>query len=202
MNRIQSFTLAISSLALTACGASEPQAGGAAGGCATRAYAEIGGPISLITHTGERVTEADFKGEPTLIYFGFTYCPNICPGTLVAVKNAYERLPDGIEPPQTLLITVDPERDTPAALAPYVANAAFPEGLIGLTGTQAEIRAAADAFLADYGRIETPESLSGYTMDHTSILYLMDENWTLKTFFAETSTDPQAMADCLAVHLR
>lgn len=205
MKRIQTITLALAGLGFAACGAPtgpEPTAGGAQASCSTRAYDNIGGPINLVSHTGQRVTEETFKGKPTLIYFGFTYCPDICPGTLVAVKNAYDRLPAYITPPQTVLITVDPERDTPEALAAYVDTAAFPDNLVGLTGTEAEIRAAADAFVADYSRIETPESLAEYTMDHTSILYLMDENWSLKTFFAESAFDPDDMAACLAQHLR
>ncbi len=200
MRRIQTLALGLSVLALTACGA--PTGSDVPANCVTRAYDSIGGPISLIAHTGERVTEETFKGKPTLIYFGFTYCPDICPGTLVAVKNAYDRLPEGVEPPQTLLITVDPQRDTPEALSAYVDTAAFPDNLIGLTGTDAEIRAAATAFAADYGRIETPESLAEYTMDHTSILYLMDEEWSLATFFSESTLDPTDMAACLAQHLR
>lgn len=200
MRRIQTLAIGLSVLALTACSA--PAGSDAPANCATRAYDSIGGPISLIAHTGERVTEETFKGKPTLIYFGFTYCPDICPGTLVAVKNAYDRLPERVEPPQTLLITVDPQRDTPEALSAYVDTAAFPDNLIGLTGTDAEIRAAATAFAADYGRIETPESLAEYTMDHTSILYLMDEDWSLATFFSESTLDPTDMAACLAQQLR
>ena len=193
----------LAGLALAACSPTEtaPQAGGATAGCMTRAYDTIGGPIDLLAHTGERVTEATFKGTPTLIYFGFTFCPDICPGTLVAVNRAYEALPESIEPPQTLLITVDPERDTPEALAQYVSTAAFPDNLIGLTGTEEEIAAAADAFIAQYERIETPDSLAEYTMDHTSLLYLMDENWQLKTFFAEADADPDYIAGCLAQHI-
>lgn len=203
MKILQSLTLGVAGAALAACspGPSDPSAGGAQAGCMTRAYDTIGGPISLTAHTGERVTEADFMGAPTLIYFGFTYCPDICPGTLVAVNRAYDALPDAIEAPQTLLITVDPERDTPEALAQYVSTSAFPDNLIGLTGTEAEIAAAADAFIAQYERIETPESLSEYTMDHTSLLYLMDENWQLKTFFAEADADPDYIASCLAQHI-
>ncbi len=204
MKPIQSIVLAFSSLAVAACGASDrggSTAGGAQAGCLTRAYDTIGGPISLIAHTGERMTEADFKGRPTLVYFGFTYCPDICPATLVAIKNAYDRLPEGIDPPQTVLITVDPERDTPQALASYVTNAAFPDGTFGLTGTPEDIRAAADAFLADFQKIETPDSQSEYTMDHTSLLYLMDEDWSLKTFFSESDANPQDMAECLAQQL-
>lgn len=202
MKKLQSFSLALASLALAACSQStEPTAGGAEAGCMTRAYDTIGGPIDLIAHTGARMTEADFKGRPTLIYFGFTYCPDICPGTLVALKRAYDLLPDGVEPPQTLLITVDPERDTPEALATYVSTAAFPENLIGLTGTPEQIASAAENFIVQYERIETPESLAEYTMDHTSILYLMDEDWKLKTFFAEADADPAYIATCLAQHL-
>ncbi|MEO0606910.1 MAG: SCO family protein [Pseudomonadota bacterium] len=203
MKTLQSFSLTVAALALTACGQTPPtpQAGGAQAGCMSRAYDTIGGPIDLIAHTGERVTEETFKGAPTLIYFGFTYCPDVCPGTLVALKRAYDALPDGIDPPQTLLITVDPERDTPDALAQYVSTAAFPDNLIGLTGSEAQIASAADAFIAQYERIETPESLSEYTMDHTSLLYLMDETWQLKTFFAEADADPTYVADCLAQHI-
>lgn len=203
MKLIQSISLGLAGFALAACGPSSQgsTAGGAQAGCLTRAYDTIGGPISLVSHTGERVTEATYKGAPTLIYFGFTFCPDICPGTLVAVKRAYDALPEGVEAPQTLLITVDPERDTPEALAQYVSTAAFPDNLVGLTGTADEIAAAAEAFIAQYERIETPDSLAEYTMDHTSLLYLMDENWQLKTFFAEADADPEYIAQCLAQHI-
>jgi protein SCO1/2 len=172
------------------------KSGGLQSGCLSRAYPEIGGPISLVSSTGARVTEADFKGRPTLIYFGFTYCPDVCPMTLQTVAAAYRKLPEGTERPQTLLISIDPGRDTPEALATYVANKAFPEGLQGLTGTEAEIRAAADAFKADYSRVEQPDSMAEYTMDHTSLLYLMDEEWKLKTFFTHQDT-PDTIAACL-----
>jgi protein SCO1/2 len=172
------------------------RSGGDQSGCLSRAYPEIGGPISLVASTGARVTEADFKGRPTLIYFGFTYCPDVCPLTLQTVAAAYSKLPEGMARPQTLLISVDPGRDTPEALATYVSSKAFPDGLLGLTGTEAEIRAAADAFKADYARIDQPGSLASYTMDHTSLLYLMDENWQLKTFFTHQDT-PDTIAACL-----
>ncbi|MEM1087529.1 MAG: SCO family protein [Pseudomonadota bacterium] len=203
MKRINLFAIGASALALTACGnsGSEPSAGGANASCDTRAYAEIGGPFELTSMSGETVTEADFKGEPTLVFFGFTYCPDICPATLVKIKNAYERLPDGVEPPQTVFISVDHERDTPDVLARYLSLEAFPDDVIGLTGTPEQIRAVADAFKADYSRVEQPESLADYTMDHTSLSYLMDEDWTLKTFFSEATTGPDQMAACIAKHV-
>ncbi|MEL6569936.1 MAG: SCO family protein [Pseudomonadota bacterium] len=188
--------------ALAACSppGAEPTGGGAQAGCMTRAYADIGGPISLVDQTGADVTEADFKGTPTLVFFGFTYCPDICPMTLYTMGQAMDLLPEGTTRPRTVLISVDPERDTPEALATYLSNAAFPAGSVGLTGTAEQIKAAADVFKAGYERIETPDSLAGYTMDHTSLVYLMDEDWSLKTFFTH-QTDANAMAQCLAAHL-
>ena len=194
--------LAVSALALTGCGdpGPTPTAGGAQAGCMTRAYEQIGGPISLVDHTGAAVTEAAFKGEPSLVFFGFTYCPDVCPLTLVNIENALAALPEGTEPPRTILISIDPGRDTPEALATYIATEAFPDKITGLTGTEEQIRAATDAFLADYSRIDQPESLSEYTMNHTDLIYFMDENWEQKTFFPSI-TPPDEMAQCLGAFL-
>ncbi len=170
--------------------------------CTTRTYSEIGGPISLINQEGERVTEADFGGAPTLVYFGFTYCPDVCPMSLVTIDRALGLMPGGVgENLQTVLISIDPERDTPEAMKTYVATDAFPEGLQGLTGSADEIDAAAKAFRAGYSRVDDPGSTAGYTMDHTSIIYLMDADWSLKTFFTHEET-AENMAACLAYHLK
>lgn len=209
MRMIQTLMLSAAALGLAACdsgndtasGKPTATAGGATASCTTRAYEEIGGPFELTNHLGERVTEQDYMGKPTLIYFGFTFCPDVCPSTLVSIANAYKKLPEGVEPPQTLLISIDPERDTPEQLATYVASNAFPEGLVGLTGSEQDIKKAADEFIVGYNRVETPDSLADYTMDHTSLLYLMGEDWKLKTFFAETNTNPDEMAACLATLL-
>ena len=166
----------------------------------TRAYSEIGGPIRLIDETGAEITEADLRGQPSLVFFGFTQCPDVCPMTLYTLGQAIEQLPEGTPPPRTVLITVDPERDTPQALATYISNDAFPNDIKGLTGTPEAIRAAADAFRADYSRVELPQSQSGYTMDHTSLIYLMDENWSLATFFTHAD-DAGSISQCLAQHL-
>tara|TARA_R110001599_G_scaffold3440_2_gene18947 strand:- start:465 stop:1106 length:642 start_codon:yes stop_codon:yes gene_type:complete len=205
---LRTFLVAIGTLAATACSPSAPssdtaatpatpRSGGVKSGCLSRAYPEIGGPISLVSHTGETVTEDAFKGRPTLIYFGFTYCPDVCPMTLVSIARAYKMLPEGMTPPQTLLISVDPDRDTPETLAQYVTTAAFPDNLVGLTGTREQVRAAADSFIADYSRIDDDSSTAGYTMDHTSLLYLMDADWKLKTFFTHEDTS-ETIAACLA----
>ena len=81
---------------------------------------------------------------------------------------------------------------------PRLQNKAFPPGLQGLTGTETEVRAAADAFKADYSRVDQPDSMAEYTMDHTSLLYLMDENWQLKTFFTHQDT-ADTIAECLTL---
>lgn len=196
--------LIISTLALSlaACWQANPNpsANTAQAGCATRAFADIGGPISLIDHTGKAVTEADFKGQPSLVYFGFTYCPDICPAALVTIDRALRRLPAGIDAPRTILISIDPERDTPEALTSYIATNAFPDNIVGLTGSVEAVTAAAAAFASGFSRIDDPESLSQYTMDHTSIIYLMDENWALKTFFTHEAT-AEIIGDCLTQHL-
>ena len=150
----------------------------------------------LVDHAGRAFQFSELKGRVALVFFGFSNCPDVCPMTLQTVAAAYRKLPEGSERPQTLLISIDPGRDTPEALATYVANKAFPEGLLGLTGTEAEIRAAADPFKADYARVEQPDSMAEYTMDHTSLLYLMDEEWKLQTFFTHQDT-PDTIAACL-----
>lgn len=191
------------SLALmAACGAEPPATGNAKGqsSCDSRAYSEIGGPVSLINQDGQRVTQADFAGHPALVYFGFTYCPDVCPLTLVTLRRALDLLPEGVEHPAVILITIDPARDTPEALKAYVSTEAFPKGMVGLTGTDAEIAAVAKAFRAGYNRVDDPGSAAGYTMDHTSIVYLMDGNWQLQTFFTHETT-PEAMSACLAEKL-
>ena len=192
---------ALLSLTLVACGSESrtssdaTTSGGSVAGCKTRAYEEIGGPISLIDQNGVRRTEADFQGEHALVFFGFTYCPDVCPLTLVKIDRALKRL-DENKRPVPILITVDPERDTPEALTKYLSLEAYPENTVGLTGTPEEIRAAADAFIANYSRIPLPDSEAEYTMDHTALVYLMDENWELKTFFNYNTSDAD-MATCL-----
>jgi protein SCO1/2 len=174
---------------------------GGQSGCATRAYAEIGGPFALTDQTGVVRTEADLKGRPSLVFFGFTYCPDICPMTLAKISRALDALPAGTPRPQPVLISIDPARDTPDALALYLTTAAFPEDTLGLTGSPEAIKAAADGFKAAYWRVDQPESTAGYTMGHTDIVYLMDADWRLSTFFTGETT-PEQMATCIAERLQ
>lgn len=157
----------------------------------------IGGPFELVNHHGETVTEADFAGRPMLIYFGFTYCPDVCPMSLQIMAAALDQLePQARAEFQTLLISVDPERDTPELLAQYVTSEAFPEGLVGLTGTQEQVRRAADAYRVFFRRSEQDSSMAEYLIDHSSIIYLMDREGQFVEVFPH-STAPEVIAQRL-----
>jgi protein SCO1/2 len=160
--------------------------------------ADIGGPFTLVDETGTRVTEADFLGRPMLIYFGFTYCPDICPFSLQVMAAALDELPAEQRAEfQPILITVDPERDTPEQLAQYVASDAFPDGLTGLTGTPEQIAAVAGEYRVIYRRVlEDGAPEDAYTMDHTSLIYLMDREGEFHSVYAH-GTPPAQLAEGL-----
>jgi len=128
----------------------------------------VGGPFALQTGEGKTLTDADMKGKPFLVYFGYTHCPDVCPTTLAQITDVLKRLPD--KPIRVLFITVDPERDTPALMADYVGS--FDPRIIGLSGTPDEIAAVEKAYRV-YAR-KAPTKDGDYTMDHSSIVYLMD----------------------------
>ena len=141
----------------------------------------IGGPFALIDQDGRAVTEATFKGKPTLIYFGFTYCPDVCPTALLLMETALEKLgPDTPKKVNMLMITIDPERDTQKLLKDYVSN--FGSTFRGLTGTPEQVAAAAKAYRVYYQKV--PGKNGGpYLMDHSSIIYLLDRNGRFVTHF-------------------
>ncbi|MCC5997317.1 MAG: SCO family protein [Oceanicaulis sp.] len=163
--------------------------------------AQIGGPFTLINHHGETVTEADFAGRPMLIYFGFTYCPDVCPASLQVMGAALEQLsPDERAQFQPILISVDPERDTPELLAQYVTAPAFPENLTGLTGTLEQVRNAARAYRVFFARVEDDGVSPDYTVDHSSIIYLMDREGRFVEVFPH-ATSPAVIAARLQAFL-
>jgi protein SCO1 len=138
------------------------QAGGSAG---------IGGPFTLEDGSGKTVTDRDFHGRYLLVYFGYTFCPDVCPTTLNAVAAAFDKLGAKADKVQALFITVDPGRDTPKVVQQYAA--AFSPHIMGLTGTPDEIARVAREYRVYYARHQDPDAPGGYTMDHSSILYLM-----------------------------
>ena len=135
----------------------------------TQGEVPIGGEFRLISHLGEVMDNNSFKGKPRLVYFGFTYCPDICPMGLASIQAALEEMRG--DAPVAMFISVDPERDTQEHLATYMEN--FPN-VIGLTGTPEQVKAAAKTYRIYYKKIENKESPQDYTMDHTSLIYLMD----------------------------
>ena len=153
----------------------------------------IGGPFALIDQTGTPRSEQDFKGKLLLVYFGFTYCPDICPTDLQAISLAVDQLGEAGNNVQPLFITVDPERDTAAHLADYVPM--FHPRLIGLTGDAAAIRKAADAYKVYYARVPN-ETGTDYTVDHTAFVYLMDADGKYLGFFPPGTT-PERIAEAI-----
>jgi len=153
--------------------------------------ASIGGPFSLTDQNGRTVTDQDFKGRPFLVFFGFTHCPDICPTTMFEISEIIRKLgPDG-DRIRALFITVDPERDTPAALKDYVSS--FDPRIVAVTGDDAAIAAVAKAYRAYYKR--TPLAEGGYTMDHTAIIYLMGKDGRFVTPFSLKRTTDAAVAE-------
>jgi protein SCO1/2 len=132
--------------------------------------AEIGGPFALVDHHGKSVTDRDYLGKPTLVFFGFTNCPNVCPSTLLEITNQLEELGPDADRLNVLFITVDPERDTPQQLALYLSS--FDPRITGLSGALENIFAAMKAYHI-YAK-KVPLKDGGYTMDHTATIAVMN----------------------------
>jgi len=131
----------------------------------------VGGPFSLIDGDGHAVTDQTYRGKFMLVYFGYTYCPDVCPTTLSAVADAMDKLGPKADKIQPLFITVDPKRDKPDVVKQYAA--AFGTRIIGLTGSPEQIAAAAKAYRVYYAEHRTGTGPDDYSMDHSSVLYLM-----------------------------
>ncbi|MGO4738878.1 SCO family protein [Bosea sp. 2KB_26] len=138
--------------------------------------AQVGGPFTLVDHKGKAVTDADFRGKPMAVFFGFTHCPEVCPTTLLDMSNWLSRLGPDADRLQILFITVDPERDTPEQMALYLQS--FDPRIVGLSGSREQVDAAIGAYKVYAKRIPTESS---YTMDHTASVYLMDTQGRFKT---------------------
>jgi protein SCO1/2 len=132
----------------------------------------VGGPFALEDGNGKPVTDQDFRGKYMLVYFGYTFCPDVCPTTLNAVADAMEKLGPLASRVQPLFITVDPGRDTPAMIKQYTAS--FGPSILGLTGTPDQIAKVAKEYRVYYAEHRTGPGPNDYSMDHSSVLYLMD----------------------------
>ena len=160
----------------------------------------IGGAFTLTDGSGKTVTDQDFLGTNTMIYFGYTYCPDVCPTSLSLMAQALdllaEKSPGKAARIQPIFISVDPERDTPALLKEYVKH--FHPRLIGLTGTPDQVATAAKAYRVFYSKVvEKGAKPDAYLMDHSSITYVMGPDGKFVTHFGHGS-DPEVMAKKLA----
>jgi len=155
------------------------------------ASSAIGGPFKLVDETGQPVTEAALKGKPSLIFFGFTHCPDVCPTALFDMSEVYKALGGDGDKVSAFFVTVDPERDTPEVMKEYLSS--FDPRLRGLTGDPAAIAAMEKAYRV-YSK-KVPLEAGGYTMDHTALVYLMDKNGQFIAPFNLRRKPDEAAAD-------
>jgi protein SCO1/2 len=152
----------------------------------------IGGPFRLTDQNGKTVTDADLKGKWSLVYFGYTHCPDACPTALNDISIAMEELGAKRAAVRPVFITVDPERDTPDTLKSYVTS--FDAPILALTGTAEQVAQAAKAYRVYYAK--HPEAGGDYSMDHSSVIYVMDPDGRFTASFTHEST-PEQIAERL-----
>jgi len=142
------------------------------------------------------VTDQTFRGKWLLVYFGYTHCPDVCPTTLADIAELVEQLGPLAERVQPLFITIDPERDTTATVAEFVG--AFDPRIIGLTGTPAEIAAAAKQYRVYYKKLPAESASDNYLMEHSSFIYVMNPDGKYVTLFSpQQGQKPDQMASQL-----
>ena len=164
----------------------------------TSGKALIGGPFTLVDQTGKTVTDQDFRGRYMLVFFGFTHCPDICPAELQVMSAALDALGPKADSVVPIFITLDPERDTQAAMAAYVKN--FGPRFVGLTGSSEQIAAAAKAYRVAYSKFQQDKTSSDYIIDHSALVYLMGKDGEYITHFAY-GTPASQMTDTLRRYL-
>lgn len=159
-------------------------------------HGPVGGPFTLTDQTGKQRSNTEFRGKLMVVYFGYTYCPDICPTDLMAITQALEALGPAAEDVQPVFITIDPERDT-KVLAEYVA--AFHHSLVGLTGSPEEIRSVANAYKAFYVKVQDERS-GEYSIDHAGVIYLMGRNGQYLGFMPP-QTNPDRLTEIFRKNL-
>jgi len=149
----------------------------------------VGGPFQLVDTSGKPVDQSVLKGKWSAVYFGYTYCPDVCPTTLTTLGGAIDRMGPRAKDFQVVFITVDPHRDTPAQMKNYLSSAEFPRGVIGLTGSDAQIAKVAQAYKVYFQKAGTGDA---YSVDHSSAIYLMDPKGQFDTVIPYGLTPDQA----------
>ncbi len=181
----------------TALGGKMPGARDCPGGITS---ASIGGPFELTGQSGERQGSETLKGAPSLVYFGYATCPDVCPMELAEVAAAVDILEEEHDlKVKPVFITVDPERDTVEKVGEYASF--FHDDMLGLTGTSDEIAKTAKSFRVYYNRVADPDFQDGYSMDHSNIIYLLDREAQYRTYFKGGEATPESMAEAVACHM-
>ncbi|MGH6662186.1 MAG: SCO family protein [Rhodospirillales bacterium] len=160
---------------------------------------KVGGPFALVDHAGKAVTDADYRGKFLLIYFGYTHCPDMCPITAQKMASALDGLGGAGEAIQPLMITIDPERDTPAVLAEFV-NLFHPR-MIGLTGTPDQVATVAKAYRVYYAKGSDSKVAHHYLMDHSSVVYLVGPEGKFLIAFSHQAS-PEQMTKVIRSYLQ
>ncbi len=158
---------------------------------------DLGGDFTLTGHEGTRVSLHDFKGKVALIFFGYTYCPDVCPTGLSDIASAIDMLGDRADDARAIFISVDPERDTPERLKEYTEF--FHKDMVGLTGSREEIDKVTDQYASAY-MIGKPDETGYYSVGHTATTYLVDGNGEVRHMFSY-GTPPEQMAEVIKKYL-
>jgi protein SCO1/2 len=156
----------------------------------TEGAAAIGGPFTLVSDNGARVTEKTLAGKPYAIYFGYTYCPEVCPTTLLDLSRWIKELGPDANKLNYVFVTIDPERDTPKLMHAYLSS--FDKRIRGFTGTPKQIAMIAKEYRVYYKKI--PTSGGSYVMDHSSVIYLMGSNGQFVSMITYQEKDDSALA--------
>ena len=157
----------------------------------TTGQADVGGPFQLTDQHGKRIGDTDFRGRYMLIYFGYSFCPDVCPTTLAVIAQALDRLGQRSHQVVPIFITIDPERDTPKVLNDYMK--AFGPSFVGLTGSATEIKDVEKRYRV-YA-VKKPLPGGSYGMDHSSVIYLMGPDGKMVSFYDEAVSPDELAKD-------
>ncbi|MET4602008.1 protein SCO1/2 [Bradyrhizobium sp. JR4.1] len=153
--------------------------------------AAIGGPFQLTDQNGKAVTDKNLKGKPTLIFFGYTHCPDVCPTSLFEISEVLRAMGKDADKVNAVFISVDPERDTPGTMKDYLSS--FDPHLEGLSGDPAETAKVITSYRVYAKKVPTKDG--DYTMDHTALIYLMDRDGRFVSPFNLKRTPEEAAVD-------
>lgn len=183
--------LCLGALTLSGCHPGGSTEVGQVGKVVAMGETNIGGPFTLTDQNGQTFTEADLIGKPSLIYFGFSFCPDVCPTALQKMGAIQESIDKDGAAVRYIFVGVDTQRDTPETMKPYVSSRGFPTRLIGLSGTQDQMDAAVAAYRVYAQKVKDDTSAAEYTFDHSDLMILMDGEGQFKDIFTRSDSVPE-----------